>query len=303
LQILAENYHVRPLADVIVDAENGVFKPDNVALTFDDGYLDNLTIAVPLLEKYQIPATIFVTSGMLDSEYEFWWDELDRIFFESDDLPDTLNIEFTEGLKSWRTGSVTEWLQAYEEMSASLRSAKPEAIRAVMDFLRNWAGIAVGIRDNYRRLNISQLRTLAKSPCIEIGAHTVQHARLAALSRQEQLAELVESKKKIEEVIQTRVRFVSYPFGSAVDFNAETCDLVAVAGYEAGIANIQGQLKQPFDKTAVPRRLVRNWNRDLFADWLLSSDKYALEAQTISQRNDKLKAWLLQKVEVQAADD
>jgi peptidoglycan/xylan/chitin deacetylase (PgdA/CDA1 family) len=298
LQILQDRYRIVKLSEIINDARAGVFKPDTVALTFDDGYLDNLTVAAPLLEKYKIPATIFITSGILNAGYEFWWDELDRIFFQTSELPSSLTMEFTEGAKTWKTNIPAERFAAWEELSASLRSAKPEAIHAVMEFLRTWADIEAEIRHDYRRLNKARLRTLSRSPFIEIGSHTVQHPRLSALSGDEQKEELLQSKKTLEEIIQQPVRLISYPFGSAVDFNDETRNAVSAAGYEAGIANIQAQVDAPFDDRAVPRRLVRNWNGDTFADWLNSRHKDILENQTVSERNAKLRAMLGQNKSV-----
>jgi peptidoglycan/xylan/chitin deacetylase (PgdA/CDA1 family) len=63
-----------------------------VVVTFDDGYIDNYTFAYPILEELQIPATIFVTSGYIEKEREYWWDELERILFEPVELPETLKV-------------------------------------------------------------------------------------------------------------------------------------------------------------------------------------------------------------------
>ena len=59
-----------------------------VAITFDDGYADNLQNAKPLLERYDIPATVFVTTGYIGSEREFWWDELERLLLQPGTVPE-----------------------------------------------------------------------------------------------------------------------------------------------------------------------------------------------------------------------
>jgi peptidoglycan/xylan/chitin deacetylase (PgdA/CDA1 family) len=137
-------------------------------------------------------------------------------------------------------------------------------------------------------VNAEQLRKLSVSGVIEIGSHTVSHTKLSVLSPQEQRREISESKQQLESIIQKPVWLISYPYGTSDSFTKETADIVADAGYIAGIANIQGNVINPVDIYAVPRRLVRNWSPDLFARWLRDDNKGSLEAETISKRAEKI---------------
>ena len=130
---------------------------------------------------------------------------------------------------------------------------------------------------------------LSASPLIEIGAHSVTHARLSTLPPNEQLEEIVASRKQIEGLTGDAVAFFSYPFGSASDFTVETAQMVAREGYRAGIANIQGSLRLPAALFALPRKLVRNWDAEQFATWLAEPNgAERFESLALLQRRERL---------------
>jgi len=288
LKELSKNYRVIPLYELAQELKRGKLKPDTVALTFDDGYLDNLPNAVPLLEKYKLPATIFVTSGMVGSEQEFWWDALERVFLTGGVLPESLEITFQSGTKVWDLRTAQGRLKAYDELCAILRLDSFEDILQSVHDLFEWASLESSARISHRIVNQEQLKKLAGSPFIEIGSHSVTHTRLGILSLENQRQEIRESKQQLETIIKKRVRLFSYPYGGSADFSRETAGIVSDEGYEAGIANIQGSIAAPINLYAIPRRLVRNWSGDVFAKWMKEEDKCRLEAETISEREKKL---------------
>ena len=82
LEILQAHAHPMRMPGLLAALAAGTMPPRPVVLTFDDGYADNLHQALPLLERFGVPATVFVSTGFLDSPREMWWDELERIFLE-----------------------------------------------------------------------------------------------------------------------------------------------------------------------------------------------------------------------------
>jgi len=289
LKEVAENYRVLPLSNLLIELKQGELQPDTISLTFDDGYLDNLINALPLLEKHKIPATIFVTSGMVGSEQEFWWDALERIFLTGHPLPESLSVSYPGSEKSWDLTTAQGRLKAYDDLCSILRSDSFEDIAQSVKELYKWAGLELTARFSHRVVAISQLKELAKSSFIEIGSHSVTHTRLSVLSPEKQQFEIYESKKQLEAILKQNVRIFSYPFGTRNDFTQETERVVSEAGYEAGIANIQGNIASlSVNMYAIPRRLVRNWPAKVFANWLKEKDKDRLEAETILARNQKL---------------
>ncbi|MBW8001522.1 MAG: polysaccharide deacetylase family protein [Planctomycetes bacterium] len=293
LRELKEKYRVIPLFELIEEVRKGQQNTDTVAITFDDGYLDNLTNGLPLLEKYQLPATIFVTSEMVGSDGEFWWDAMERIFLTGRKLPGELSIQGSQEVFSWPLNTEQERLKGYDELCELLRGVPVVKISEIIDKLFLWAGITGPGRMSHRVVDSDQLRRLADSSLIEIGSHSLSHTYLRILSPQEQRREISESKCQLESTINKPVRLISYPYGAKASFTDETKRITAQAGYKAGFANIRGSVTAEVDMYAVPRRRVRNWEPDVFARWLSSEDegKDNLEIETISDRADKIASY------------
>lgn len=75
MRYLKNNYNIIPLSTLVYNLKNKSLSKNDIAITFDDGYIDNLFNALPILEKYQIPATIFIIAGTIDSSEPFYWDK------------------------------------------------------------------------------------------------------------------------------------------------------------------------------------------------------------------------------------
>lgn len=288
LKELAANYRVIPLSDLLNEVRINRFVPHTVAITFDDGYADNLTNALPLLEKYNLPATVFVTSGMVGLDREFWWDAMERIFLTNHPLPEILSMNDSIGTFECDLTTPQNRLKVYDELCGIFRNQTVNKINQFIDQLLVWAGLDLVGRDSHRVLNLPQLKKLASSQLIEIGSHTLSHSKLSILSQKEQLYEIQIPKQQLSSVLQKPVSMLSYPYGGTGDFTKETARLVAEVGYSAGIANIQGDITAPVDMYAIPRRLVRNWSGQIFIQWLREKDKRVLEVQTLAARAQKL---------------
>ena len=94
--MLARDYRVIPL-DELLRTPAGDLPPRAVALTFDDGYLDNLVeYAAPVLERAGLPATFFLTSGWLGRPGEYWWDTLERVLLLNESVPPSIDLSGRE---------------------------------------------------------------------------------------------------------------------------------------------------------------------------------------------------------------
>jgi len=172
LEVLAARYRVMTLRELVATRGSDGERP-GVAITFDDGYADNLHAAAPLLVGQGLPATFFLTSGTLGSDREFWWDELDQLLLRPVALPARLVLQQGDELRTIETGSAAAPLQdpqsavtacmpweaatgtrvgLYYSVWESLRALDDMARRAALDDLGRQVGITATRRDSHRTL-------------------------------------------------------------------------------------------------------------------------------------------------------
>ena len=82
-----------------------------MAITFDDGYADNLYFAKPILERHSMPATVFITGLNIGSSSEFWWDELERILLQPGKLPGKIQLTVSGKLHTWDLDEASDYSQ------------------------------------------------------------------------------------------------------------------------------------------------------------------------------------------------
>jgi len=260
LRFLKRNYPI-----LRFDEPWGKVERPSVAITFDDGYADNALQALPILEEEQVHATFFVSTGTIGTVTEFWWDELERIVLEGKDLPALYEYRLGEALLRWETATPPQRLKFYRELHPIMRKVPTGGRNRWLDHLREWAGLDGQGRLSHRPVNREELRRLGNSPFATVGAHTVSHTLLSALSAGEQREEIVQSKKGLEELLGKEVTVFSYPFGGKKDFTADSVAICREAGFTKVAANFPGQARRWTDPYRLPRQLVRNWGEREFA--------------------------------------
>jgi peptidoglycan/xylan/chitin deacetylase (PgdA/CDA1 family) len=283
LEVLRRNYHPLSLRSLRRRLALNLWPPRSVVITFDDGYADNLHNALPLLEAADVPATVFVVAGQLDSRREFWWDDLERILLSTPVLPDQLNLtvdglSYVWNLKSpnsddcsdqrWHVlmeAEPTPRQAAYRELAALLRGMESQARERQLEQLAAWAGLAVEGRPAYRALTSDEVKALAQDGLVEVGAHTMTHPVLSNLPGEAQQAEIVSSKRRLEELLGQPVTSFSYPYGTQSDYTTDTVRLVREAGFDCACSNFPGLVTFASDPYQLPRFLVRDWDGGEFA--------------------------------------
>lgn len=259
MQYLKDNFTVARLED----DWSRIDKPA-VVVTFDDGYADNALEALPILEELQVPATFFVSTSLIGTEREFWWDEVERLLLCDRSFPESFDLYEDGKARRWKTADAPDRLRMYQELLPLLREALPETRDEYLERLRCWTGAGPQGRASHRVLSGDQLRRLAGSQLVTLGAHTRSHSSLSTLPAPRQREEILGSKLWLEEFLGQEVKVFSYPFGGRKDYTAETVAICREAGFTRTCSNFPGQWRAETDLQQMPRHLVRNWDLPTF---------------------------------------
>lgn len=227
--------------------------PRGVAITFDDGYSDNLDLIGDLLQGYGMTATLFICPGSLDQPY-FWWDRLEQVLFASIGAStrriDLANEELELDLSSHLSATA-----ALHSLRERLVGCDSTSISAHLADLEDQLDADLGPGSS-APLTEGQLAELARSPAFEIGAHTIHHPLLSTLSIEEQRREIQGSRQVLQEITGQEVGQFAYPYG---DFDWRTVGLVEEAGFYAACTVEQGPVFASTDPYLLPRLVIRDW--------------------------------------------
>ena len=187
MEIISKYANPVSVAKLVSEIVEGKLTPGNIAVTFDDGYSDNFYRAKPILEKFDIPASIFISTGDLNSE--FWWDELERLILTSPVFPEELYLKFSTGSFFW-TYEDNEKCSPQESLFSSLLNfikdlTNSEIIEVLVE-LRNRIPPDLISDRKYRTMAADELVLLSKGGLIDAGSHSVYHQNFSKLTFKEQ---------------------------------------------------------------------------------------------------------------------
>lgn len=253
MQYVKEHY------EIVCVNDNFANKTGNmVAITFDDGYEDNLVNALPILEKLEIPATVFVTTGNIGSDKELWHDEIVNLIFMGRYYPEYFLTNSTIYSYRCSTKTMEERAKLYYALRNILLRINNTDRELILRDLRNWAGKGKNDRITHKILSYDQLSELSNSKYITIGAHTINHPALGLLEKDEQQKEIVESKKKLEEWTGEKICIFSYPFGNRTSYTDETVQICRNAGFTRAVTTVPGIIRDnKYNEFEIPRVAVQ----------------------------------------------
>lgn len=238
-----------------------------IAVTFDDGYADNVLAALPIAERFDVSFTVFVTSRMVGRPNGFWWDRLAHALLRPERRE--ISVRLPDRTVSIATGTDAGALAGLAQLRQRLLLLPVEQIDDVLD--RLWADAASEPEAAFPRpLSVDELHTLAMHPLVTIGAHTTDHTMLAAQPPAAQLESIASSKSDLETMLGAEVRHFAYPFGHRASFNRRSIDAVRRCGFATASSTLAGCVTRWSDPLCLPRRMVLDWEGEVFGAMLRS---------------------------------
>jgi peptidoglycan/xylan/chitin deacetylase (PgdA/CDA1 family) len=284
LRVLKQLGTVISITELVDQLLNQTLKSRSIAISFDDGYLDNFTNASPLLAYYQLPATFFIVSGNVGLTQEFWWDELAGILLLSERLPESfllapldagklavdlqteqsLTPELRQQHHLWRASDAappTRRAALFYQLWQHLRPLPAPTQQLMLQQLRTWARLPDIARPGYQSISMTQLRELSTHPLFTIGAHTVTHPALASHSAAVQEHELATSRQVLREATGRPVELLAFPYGS---YSSETAAIAAQLGFKAAFTTDARLINNGIEAYTLGRFQVNNWDGNEF---------------------------------------
>jgi peptidoglycan/xylan/chitin deacetylase (PgdA/CDA1 family) len=274
LDVLTRVADVVPLPEFSQRLKSARAKRPTVAITFDDGYRDNYTAALPLLQSFNAPATIFVTSGAIGRNEPFWWDLLTELIMTAT-LPAELELEIggekfvwlhsglDVGAKDRNTLHGTLWTRLQAASDTDRAAALRELCR-----LTNFDPASVA---SACAMTHDELKRVQSAGIVELGAHTINHCPLPKRGAEDQRREISGSLEQCEALLGRAPTSFAYPYG---EFNAISRSIVADCGFARACTTSEDLAWEGADPLLLPRFAVpdldgENLERSLRSSWLI----------------------------------
>lgn len=256
LDIIKRFFNVLPLSEAIMRADNGTLPARTVCITFDDGYADNFTVALPMLKERNLRATFFVTTGFLDGG--IMWNDVVRLCVQQASSLAAFKPYLPSGALSSATPARSDVIDAVQR---HLKYEAPEKRQASVDALA--AELRTSIPSDVMMSSV-QVKSMAAEG-MDIGAHTVTHPILSRVEPVQARKEITGSKLALEEILGRSVDLFAYPNGvPGTDFTEEHLRMACEAGYSAAVTTSPGIAASGIDRMQLPR----------YAPWSTSTGRF-----------------------------
>ncbi len=274
--VKARGWRLLSLEEAAAELRSGARHGSPFAVfTLDDGFCDNLEHALPVFRRHACPFTVFAAPAYVDGKGELWWDALEEVIATSEvvrpeleGLPTELPVRKDEERRA-------AWQTIYWPVRGMEQHAQREWIRRFADA----HGVDLDALCRREVMGWDELRTLAADPLCGIGAHTVHHYAVALLDAEEALAEMTESKVRLENELGRPVRTFAYPYGDAGSAGPRDFALAEQAGFDVAVTTRKGLIypEHAGHLMALPRVSLNGFYQKIrYVDVLLSGAPFML---------------------------
>ena len=235
---LKKYFDVISLDEIVVRLSANSCERPAVAITFDDGYVDNYENVLPIIQEYNIPISIFLATGYI-YQSPLYWEKINAVVLNRQ----LLNIDLLKwGGAVYLLNNEVQRLEALKKISALIKDKPREQAEQIISYLVGLDGRG----DTYplsQMMTWDQVRLMQKSGLVTFGSHTVNHYILSRMSKSAMKNELIESRLHIEAELGVSPDYLAYPNGEIDDFNEDIENTAAQVGYKLAFTTISGSTK------------------------------------------------------------
>jgi peptidoglycan/xylan/chitin deacetylase (PgdA/CDA1 family) len=235
---LKKHFETISLSEAVKRMRNREITHATAVITFDDGYQNNFDIAFPILCKERIPATIFLTTGLMNTNDTVWYCRLNLALSKTQRTHIEWNgFKFdlsTLDLKAKASAAIQDSLKKLEHTNLMA------TVRSTILALGDDPDSSIEDGSAFRMLDKKAIGEMVASGLIEFGAHTHRHAILSQLSEEERFNEIRQSIDAVYELTGRPCKCFAYPNGREEDYNSETIKDLKACGIEIAVTAISG---------------------------------------------------------------
>lgn len=234
---------------------NGDTRRRFVCFTFDDGYLDNLTNALPVFRQYEAPMCVNITVGFLDRSLYYWWGALEAMVLRADKIAIPETSLSLPRIVSTRT--TEEKQAAYSVLDGLCHKLGHDFFPTLNDLFRQHHIDVTDVLDS-DALSTAQARTLAADPLVTIGAHGITHRSMSKLTDNEAWHEIFAARPVLENAVGIEVRHLAFPFGGPNACSTREFSYAARAGFDTAVTTRRGNVfpEHAGFRHCLPRRTI-----------------------------------------------
>jgi len=252
LRLIGRNFNVLPFGRAVRLLKKGTLPKAAACITFDDGYRDNFSVALPLLQQYGLTATFFIATGFLEGG-RMWNDDI----IEAIRLLPNEVVDWQEfGLDQYDLTTHSARINSIGKIQGKLKYL-PHAQREAT--ARKIARSA-GVDDKSRLMMIADDVRSVRAAGMELGGHTHTHPILTSLTDSDAYSEITQGKIELERILGEPINVFAYPNGNPqMDISSRHVEMLGEAGFIAAATTERGIGKVDTDPYMIPR--FTPWDR------------------------------------------
>lgn len=214
---------------VSLSQEGKPFPPRSVAVSFDDGFANNYSVAAPVLDACNVPAIFYVSTGVVSTNLMFWVDELEDCLNRSGKPIITVTLDVP---RTFHLGTRGQRIASLETIKGYCKRVSTEVQGHILTEVKIATEIEPSVEhaENYRKITWPQLREMAASPLFTIGGHSLYHSILSELPLERMTADIRLSIDLLRYQLRQPIIHYSYPEGQAWHYNAAVIATLKASG-------------------------------------------------------------------------